>query len=133
MSIALSFREGPGCLVVEASGEWTTDDAIQAVETIRAEADRRGLTRLLVDIRQLSEPHSEMTRYFTGEHLAKAWPYPFRTAVVMKPEIYNRFGENTARNRGAQVSIFFEEEAALDWLSKEDPKPNPSDVRHPFL
>jgi hypothetical protein len=133
MNIALFFREGPGCLGVEASGEWTTSDAIQAIETIRAEADRRGLTRLLVDMRKLSEPHSEMTRYFTGEHIAKAWPHPFRTAVVLKREIYNRFAENTAKNRGAQVSVFFEEEAALDWLLKEDPRPNPGGVGRPFL
>ena len=123
MSIELSYRQEPSYLFVELSGTWTTDDAKRAIEAIRSEADKRGLTRLLIDCRKFSKPDTEMTRFFTGEHIALIWGHPFKSVGVVRPEIYNGFAETVAINRGANVKAFFEEEEALEWLLEDSKKP----------
>lgn len=118
MSIEVQFLEGPGYLIVEVSGQWTTDEAKQQIEAIRGEANNRSLTRLFVDVRNLSQPGREITRFFTGEHIAKMWCPPFKTAVLTKPEMYTNYAEAVALNRYAIIAVFFEEEEALGWLLK---------------
>ena len=127
MSIGLSYRQEPSFLFVELSGTWTTDDAKRAIEAIRGEADKRSLKRLLIDCRKFSKPDSEMTRFFTGEHIALIWARPFKSVGVLRPEIYNGFAETVALNRGANVKAFFEEEEALEWLLKDSKKPGAGD------
>ncbi len=119
MSIEITYRDGPGCLVAVANGPWRTEDAKRAIEAIRAEADRRKQTRLLADLRGLSQPDSEMTRFYSGEHAARFWGHPIRAAVLSRPENYNRFGELVAVNRGADLAVFFGEEEALAWLKRD--------------
>ena len=128
MSIQLSYRQEPSYLFVELSGTWTTDDAKRAIEAIRSEADKRSLKRLLIDCRKFSKPDCEMTRFFTGEHIALIWARPFKSVGVLRPEIYNGFAETVALNRGANVKAFFEEEEALEWLLKDPKKPGAGDA-----
>ena len=59
-----------------------------------------------------------MTRFFTGEHIAKHWGHPFRVAGLWTKEFYTRFAENVAVNRFADIQIFLEKEKALEWLLK---------------
>src|SRR5262245_58390381 len=105
MSISLSYRQEPNYLVVDVSGEWTTANAAEAITAIHKEADTRGLTRLLIDIRELSKPATEMTRFFTGEYWAEVFHYDYKAAFVMRREFYNGFAENVAANRGALLDV----------------------------
>jgi hypothetical protein len=116
MSFELSFRQEPNYLIMEVSGQWTTDNAKKTVEALHDEAVKQGLTRLLVDMRGLSKPSNEMTRFLTGEHVAKILRYSFKVAVVAVREIYSGFAETVALNRGANMAVFFDEATALEWL-----------------
>ncbi|MEQ8790947.1 MAG: hypothetical protein RIC55_32085 [Pirellulaceae bacterium] len=116
MSIEVAYHDRPGYLFVEARGEWRLDDTRREIENIRREADRRGYTRLLVDSRELSAPDTEMTRFYTGEHIAEFWRRPLKVASLALPEIINNFAENVAVNRGAHYAVFTDEQAAIDWL-----------------
>jgi hypothetical protein len=116
MSIEVHYHDRPGYLYVEAKGQWVLEDARQQIEKAREEADRRGCTRVLVDARELSAPNSELTRFYTGVHIAKVWRRPFKLASLARPEVINKFAENVAVNRGAHYAVFADEQAALDWL-----------------
>jgi hypothetical protein len=122
MSIHLSYRQEPTYLVVDANGEWTTDCAVGAIAAIHKEADARGVTRLLLDIRELSAPDTEITRFFTGAKWAEVFRYPYRAACVMQREHYNGFAENVAVNRGAALAVFHDEGEALAWLLQQPTK-----------
>jgi len=111
------YGEGPGYLIAEVEGEWDQKDAEREIITIRDEAIRRGQTRLLLDLRGLSPPRSGMTKFFTGEYIAKVLGYPFKLAALATRELYDGgFAENVAVNRGANLLTFFEREDALEWL-----------------
>ena len=80
MTLQTTYLEGPGYLTVEVKGRWEEEDAKQTVEAIRDEANKCGLTRIFLDLSDFLPPTSAMTRFFTGEHIAKHWNNPFRVA-----------------------------------------------------
>lgn len=122
MSIEIQYHTHPEYLLVKVSGQWTDTAAKQALDEIRTEADRRGFKRLLLDLRDLSQPDYGMTRFWSGKHLAEVLPYPFKVAAFAKPEAITKFGETAAVNRGAWFLIFSEERMALRWLMEESSK-----------
>ena len=116
MTTDIVFAERPGYLLVEARCPWTLDNARRLIDTTRSEAERRGHQRILIDLRQWSSPDFEMTRFWSGEHLAAVMTGDFKIAAFADLEHVNYFGENTAVNRGAWFAIFPDEAGALDWL-----------------
>jgi hypothetical protein len=116
MSVQLSFRAEQDYLFVIGTGRWTTRDAQEAIDSIYVELERRKFTRLLVDVRELSKPDHEMTRFFTGDHWANVFGEPFKAAFIMLPDVYNGFGETVAVNRGAALKVFLNEVSAVEWL-----------------
>ena len=118
MALDVRYHNETGYLAVEVSGLWEQNDAEQAIEAIRDEADKREQTRLFLDLRNFTPPKSRMTRFFTGEHIAKHWGRPFRVAGLWTPEFYDGFAETVAVNRSATIKVFIEKEKALEWLLK---------------
>jgi hypothetical protein len=114
MSIKLSYQEKLGYLVLKASGQWDSDSIPQG-EALRAVAQERDHTRVFIDARELSQPTKEMDRFFVGELAAQHWQ-GLKVAVLARPEILDRFAENTVVNRGAYFAVFSDEDAALEWL-----------------
>ncbi len=103
-------------LVKVAAAMWTEASARQVIDQTKEEADRLGHERILLDLTQWTKPDAEFTRFFTGVYLAKTLPPPFRVAGFALEKLINKFGENTAVNRGADCRIFPEEAMALSWL-----------------
>lgn len=118
MNMEVSYQEGPGYLIIRARGDWLVDDAKRQMEAAREEADKRGLTRLFLDMRELSPPKNELVRFETGKQLARIWGHPFKVAALARPENITGFGETAAVNRGAHFAVFSDEKAALDWLRR---------------
>jgi hypothetical protein len=116
MSIELGYRQEGPVLCVQMGGEWKSRTMHEAIGAARVEADKRKVTRLLIDARALSLPPDEVTRFFAGIHWAALFDQTFRAAFVVQPVLYNGFAELVARNRGANVSAFFDEAPARAWL-----------------
>lgn len=74
--------------------------ATQVIDEVRCEATKREVWRLLLDLTQWARPKSEIIRYCAGEHLAKTLHAPFKVAAFANPGDINKFGEDTAVNRG---------------------------------
>jgi hypothetical protein len=116
MSLKLSYHQEQDYLIVKIAGRWTTENAKQAFEASRDETTKRGLTRILIDVMEISKPGTEMTRFDTGVYFAKILGFPYKSAILVSPEVYNGFAETVALNRCAQLKAFFEPEGALAWL-----------------
>jgi hypothetical protein len=123
MTIETLYQTHPKHLYVKVYGQWTLKAMKQTIDEIKTEADSRGSTRLLLDMRELPRPDSEMTRFWSGDYLAKVLPPPFKVAAFANPEDINKFGENAAANRNAWFQIFSEEQPALRWLMDESERP----------
>ena len=127
MTLQATYAEGPGYLMAEVGGRWEEQDAKQTIVAIHEEASKRGQTRIFLDLLGFMPPRSDLTRFFTGEHVAKHWGYPFRVAVLSSRELYTGFAETVALNRGASIRVFFGKEQALEWLLNESDKRDAGD------
>jgi hypothetical protein len=116
MSLALSFRQEADYLVVEVRGDWTTENAEEGIVAIHSEVTRRGLTRLLLDVRGVAGPDYEVTRFITGQRWAQTFDYRFKTAVWSRLGLFEGLAEVVALNRGANIMVFLEKAQALKWL-----------------
>ena len=119
MANEVQFQEGPGYLIAEVSGPWDELNAMSQIDAIRDEANKRNHSRLLIDMRKVLPPKDQMSRFYTGKHVAKVLPPPFKVAAFAKSELINRFAEKIAVNRGAMIAVFSEEKAAIEWLMDE--------------
>ena len=69
MALEIKHYDKAGYLAVKVSGQWELASAKQAIEAIRAEANRREYSRVFVDLSSFAPPGSDMTRFFTGEQI----------------------------------------------------------------
>jgi hypothetical protein len=116
------FVERSGYLLAEARCMWSKDNAKRLIDETKSEADKRGYKRILFDLRHWSHPNTEMTRFWSGEHLANVMRGSFKVAAFATPEAINYFGETVAVNRGAYFRIFPDEMAAVEWLMNQPNK-----------
>ena len=80
-------------LVVEAAGNWTDATFRQIIDFARDGATARGITRILLDTRDLSQPDVAFTRYLAGLYIAQVMRPRFRVAAIGRPENVTHHGE----------------------------------------
>ena len=115
MSIFIEYKTTSDFLLVTFNGLWTKDDMETSVKEIGIEAEKLKAKRILLNLRDLSSPLSEMNRFYAGELLASVLG-KYKIAGFAQTEKINRFGENVAVNRGARFKMFANEPDAIDWL-----------------
>lgn len=116
MPADVRYKEFPGYLQVTALGQWEEADAKEEMEALREEAEKLGITRLLLDVRNLQAPENQMIRFATGVHIAKIWPPPFKLVALADPGLKDGFTENVAVTRGANFKVVTDEKDAIAWL-----------------
>ncbi len=104
---------------IDFTGVLTLETAKEQVDWIKAESDREGCHKFLLDVRRVDSRLSTMDRFFLGEYIAQVFRYQIKVAVIYREELITRFGENTAVNRGANFRVEATEEAALQWLLRQ--------------
>ena len=115
-----------GLLNVDASGEFSLEDAKQAfLELLEAVAQHKA-QRILFDARKVTGKPKDMERFYYGEFVAGE-----THKIVVKHEIVPQFayvlheplrdrtrlGETVAVNRGMNVKTFETPEDAIEWLT----------------
>ena len=118
MSEATVFFNRDGYLLAKITLPWTAQNAIQAFDEIKEEVSKQHYKFLLIDFTKWEKPDEEFTRYKTGVYFANIFHAPLKVAGYTKVSAINKFGENTAVNRGAQFRIFGDEQNAIQWLLK---------------
>ena len=127
MSIQQKMHFQSGLLKVDASGEFSLEDAKQAfLEMLGAVAQYKA-EKILFDGRNVKGKPEDMERFFYGEfaaketmRLVKAHGIVPRFAYVIHEPLRDpeRLGETVAVNRGMDVKIFETPEDAIEWLTK---------------
>lgn len=122
LTTRFEVREHPQYLEVACAGTYAPEVPVGIAEYTLTLATRAGRTAALIDIRQIAGRAPTMSeRYDQAVQVAslQARTNPrIRLAVLgHEPMVHpQRFGEIVATNRGAQLRVFTDETAALDWL-----------------
>jgi hypothetical protein len=121
------MRVDPDLLSVDATGDFSFEEAKRTFLEIMETVAFHKTTRVLVDGRTVKGNPEAMERFYYGEFAAETvLEYQkrsdFRTprfAYVLKEPVLDpqRFGETVAVNRGMLVKICDNLEEALEWLS----------------
>ncbi len=121
MEVDMAFEERGSYLFVRAQGPSDLESVRKGLIMIRDKALEAGLRRVLVDARGVDAPAREFDRYLVGEAAAEVLRARFKVAFLYKAEKINKFAENTAVNRGANILVCADEAEALDWLLRGVP------------
>ncbi len=118
METVITFEVRPGYLYVEGQGPGELSSTREALQTIKARADEEGLTRILINARRVQPLRKGIDYYVLGTYFAEMFGVHYRIAALYPKELINKFAENTAVNRGANLFVTHDDEEALDWLMK---------------
>jgi hypothetical protein len=127
MNMQLQIRSEPNLLRVDATGDFSFEEAkrtfLQMMEAIALHSS----TRILIDGRTVTGNPELMERFYFSEFTAqtvldyqkKSGSRTPRFAYVLKIPVLDprRFGETVALNRGMLIKVCDNMEQALAWLS----------------
>jgi hypothetical protein len=71
VKLDISFKECDGYLLVHVKGKWTVYAVSEGIEDVFKKAQELGHTRILLDIRELSAPQTDLHRFFAGKKKSK--------------------------------------------------------------
>jgi len=108
--------EGPGFVRITVSGPSTGARLRRLLERVVAESESTGMACVLVDGREVPPPIPTTDKYDIGVATARSLDAKTKLAVLGRPVNVDHFFETVARNRGANVAVFTDERAALEWL-----------------
>ncbi len=123
MDVELTFQVHGDYLLVKGRGPSDLESTRKALVLIEEKARQTGLTHILIDARDVEAPRRELDRFFMGELVAELFGPRFRIAVVYQADRINKFAENTAVNRGANMLVAAEEDRAVQWLMQDLAQP----------
>ncbi len=107
----------PGLIGFDLEGEMTLDRLLAVGQAIADTCSARKAGRALADARRMTGDLSITEWYQLGSAFEATWP-GVRLAIVDRADrlLPDRFLQTTARNRGINVLVFDDLQAALDWL-----------------
>jgi hypothetical protein len=116
MAIEFELEDQPQYLSVVIGGSWDRGELQRLIVALGAECRRRGYRRALADLRAVEGQFSDADRFFLALNLADQIVGKIRLAALFRVEMINKFGENTAVNRGAEFFVTSDRDEALSWL-----------------
>jgi hypothetical protein len=119
MDTRVAFEPNPGYLRVTVHGAYPSTSYPDLLRSILDEASKIGATRILIDCLGLPAPPSEMARFNLGVEIAALFGGRFRIAILYRRDLINKFTEDAAVNRGANLRVTSEETDAVEWLLAE--------------
>jgi hypothetical protein len=119
MGLDITITEKSGCLFIRAAGHYSLENMKDLFATIVSKSEERGYNHVLLNTNAVAGSIPELDRFLLGEHAASLWRPKLKMAIVSQPENINKFAENVAVNRGANLQILDDDEKALEWLIGE--------------
>ena len=121
MALDVSIHEEPGYLVIGVEGSFEIGDMKKMIQALVVESKKRGHDRALVDISRVEGPIKQFDRFLIGQHAAENWRAGLRVAVVYRAGEINRFAEEVATSRGANLRVVPDVQSGLHWLMEDLP------------
>jgi hypothetical protein len=117
--VQVTLSKQPGYLLFTVTGAYDFEDFRTIVQAARDECIRSGANQALVDIRIVTGDIPNLERYSLGVLFAQTWTGRLRAGILAPGDRINKFFENTAVNRYAQVIVHAEEAVVLEWLETQ--------------
>jgi len=114
----LQMEEKPDYLVARFIGSGVAEEAWPQFELIAENCKRTKNDKLLIDATRAEVKVSLVERFLTAKRTVIFAQYGLKVAVVEIPERIDsqRFGELVAQNRGVNIRVFSDYQAAVNWL-----------------
>ncbi len=109
-------HEDPGYLTVEVEGQYSLEEALQVIERVRVEADRRSCRRVLFDVIGVSGRSLPTERFRMGLEASAVWGRQLRVAVLSTVADFSLYTEDVAVGHGAQFRSCADKGVAIRWL-----------------
>lgn len=116
MGLNVQIHEVNTHLSFKAVGQYSFADLHALFDKVKLESQKRGESRVVLDITEVSGSIPFIDMLGLGEHCSKSWKQTFRIAIVSPAGGLNDFFEIVARNRGVHLTVVSNHEAAMDWL-----------------
>ena len=118
MSIEVKIVENKDFLEFIVKGPFDLPSLKEAVDALKDAQEKYNATRILVNANGLSGKLLELDRFRIGEYAADELSRDVRFAMLAEDKRINKFFENVATNRGLDLIVVGNRQAALDWLLK---------------
>ena len=121
MGFRTHLEHRDGCAIVRAEGEWEMADAMRTLRALIDTCRREGITRVLIDTRDVDGPVPLLDRSDVGKTMAKTVGPPIAFAVVCRSDRVTpeRFLELVANNRGGTVKVVTDPGEGFLWLQRQ--------------
>jgi hypothetical protein len=114
--ITITAEDREGHVRFTFAGRYNYPDFSAIIRGLREECARRGMTRAVIDIRQVEGDIPGHERYDLGSQFAEVWGSRLRAAILSPADRINKLFENTAVNRYADVMVSHDEAILMQWL-----------------
>jgi len=120
MSHNVEITKSEEYLQITFSGPFSPTAARDSVDTMVTACAREGCSKVLFDCRPMTGDMSVSDRFETGTYGAAKIPVQIKIAMLGREDQISpdNFFETVARNRGVNVTVFSDIDAALEWLNK---------------
>jgi hypothetical protein len=119
MNLISSFKDEPGHLGVNLTGDWNLEDLKDFSKALHARAREKGYHKILIDALQTNTAPNTSSSFFYGEYVSTMFS-GYKIALVIRKEFISGLFENVAVNRGVFLSVFTDRQSALQWLLSAD-------------
>lgn len=116
MSYKIDTVIEPEYLRVTATGENYLKEVFGFLDRVKAETDKAGKKRVLIDSLNFAEQMSDAERFHVGQKFSEIFGPRIKTAMLFPAEFTSKMGELAAINRGARLRVTESESDALEWL-----------------
>jgi len=121
MEYKVSIQEGGGIVSGKIEGDLTKELAAEYFTQVGELAAKKGVTRVLTDVRSARLLASEDDMETLSSELSSlGLPPAFKRAIVLSEDVKGyKTWENYCFSNGHQrLKLFFDQEKAVDWLSQ---------------
>lgn len=118
MSLDHSVEQRNSYAVVRVRGEPSLDELLALIRRMGEETMAWPTRRVLFDLRGVRSLTSFTDHYAIGEETARQLSHLQRIASIVDPDRITRASEKTARQSGANLSVFTTEAEAIAWLTE---------------
>jgi len=118
MSHQIEITKAEGYLQVTFSGPFSPDGARESIDAMVSACEKESCLKVLFDCRPMTGDLTVSDRFETGTYGASKIPGHVKIAMLGREDQLSadNFFETVARNRGVNITVFTEADAALEWL-----------------
>jgi len=116
MSLEVQIREGERHLLIKAVGQYSLADLSDLFDRVKKESEDRANQRVILDVTEVAGTIPLLDMLVLGEHCDRFWNHALKVAILYPVGGLDKFFENVAQNRGVQIALVLNQDAAIEWL-----------------